>query len=171
MYYTSMATPVGTLMLVGDSTQLTQLLLPTQDGSPLPPPPGSQPDPGPFASAITQLEGYFAGDRTDFDLPLAPAGTPFQRQVWDALRTIPFGRTTSYGVIATMIGSPGSARAVGLANNRNPLPLVIPCHRVIGSTGALVGYGGGLACKRWLLDHEARVLAASGVVQDAATLW
>ena len=171
-YYTTLDTPIGPLRLVGDGARLTRLELPALDGSPhATPPPPARPDAAPFAAVIAQITSYFAGERMDFDLPLAPLGTPFQRQVWDALLTIPFGQTTSYGAIAVLIGSPGSARAVGLANNRNPLPLVIPCHRVVGSTGALVGYGGGLGCKRWLLEHEARVLAASGAAEATSTLW
>jgi len=101
-----------------------------------------------------QLEGYFQGQRQTFDVPLAAEGTPFQHQVWAALREIPFGETTSYGAIASALGKPTASRAVGMANGRNPLPIVVPCHRVIGANGQLTGYSGGLACKRWLLAHE-----------------
>ncbi len=114
-----------------------------------------------LADAARQLEEYFAGARTDFDLPLDAGGTSFQRRVWLALSTIPFGTTRSYGQIAEQIGSAGSARAVGMANGRNPISIVVPCHRVIGSTGALTGYGGGRACKQALLDLEARHTGAS----------
>lgn len=115
-------------------------------------------DPGPFAAAVEQLDDYFAGRRTDFSLPLNPAGTPFQREVWDALRAIPYGTTSSYGELATLIGRPQARRAVGLANGRNPIAIVIPCHRVIGADGSLTGYGGGLANKRLLLELEGALL-------------
>ena len=107
--------------------------------------------------AIAELTAYLAGERREFDLPLAPAGTAFQQSVWSALRTIPYGETASYGQIAARIGNPKSCRAVGMANNRNPLPIFIPCHRVIGADGSLIGYGGGLAVKQWLLELERRV--------------
>jgi methylated-DNA-[protein]-cysteine S-methyltransferase len=110
-----------------------------------------------FTEACGQLDEYFAGERTEFDLPLNPAGTPFQRRVWDALKTIPYGEIRSYGEIAEQIGRPGAARAVGLANGRNPISIVVPCHRVIGASGALTGYGGGLERKQYLLDLETRV--------------
>lgn len=101
------------------------------------------------------LDEYFAGRRTTFDLPLEPRGTDFQRSVWRALVDIPFGETTTYGMLARRIGKPDAVRAVGAANGANPLPIVVPCHRVIGSNGSLTGFGGGLLVKRWLLDHEA----------------
>ena len=103
-----------------------------------------------------QLAEYFAGDRQDFDLALAPVGTPFELAVWEALRRIPFGETRSYGEIAQEIGRPGAARAVGRANGANPIPIVVPCHRVIGSDGSLTGFGGGLAAKSRLLEIEGR---------------
>jgi len=106
-------------------------------------------------SAIGALEEYFAGTRRDFDdLELHPSGTPFQLRVWQALQTIPYGDTMSYGELAAAIDDPGAARAVGMANNRNPLMIIVPCHRVIGADGSLVGYGGGLPTKEWLLRHE-----------------
>jgi len=114
-------------------------------------------DPARLAEVQRQVTDYCEGRRTDFDLELAPEGPPFEMTVWQALRAIPFGTTTSYGAIARTIGQPGAARAVGAANNANPIALVIPCHRVIGADGQLVGYGGGLALKRKLLEHEARV--------------
>lgn len=110
-----------------------------------------------LAEVQHQVTEYAGGVRRDFDLPLAPEGPAFEMRVWQALRDIPFGTTTSYGAIARAIGQPGAARAVGAANNANPIALVIPCHRVIGADGQLVGYGGGLALKRALLEHEARV--------------
>jgi methylated-DNA-[protein]-cysteine S-methyltransferase len=111
----------------------------------------------PFTSAVEQLEQYFAGERVEFDLALDMHGTQFQRDVWDALLTIPYGETCSYGEIAKRIGRPDRARAVGAANGSNPVSIIVPCHRVIGSDGSLTGYGGGLPRKRWLLDHEAGV--------------
>ena len=113
----------------------------------------------PFKAAADQLGAYFAGALRRFTLPLALRGSPFQRRVWAALQDIPYGATESYGELAERIGSPGAARAVGLANGKNPIGIVIPCHRVVGSDGNLTGYGGGLDRKRQLLDHE---LAVSG---------
>jgi len=110
--------------------------------------------------AITQLREYFAGQRRAFDLALDPQGTEFQRQVWQALVAIPYGETTSYGELARRIGRPAAVRAVGAANGRNPLPIIVPCHRVIGSDGSLTGYAGGLAIKRALLDLERRGMHA-----------
>ncbi len=104
--------------------------------------------------AVTQLGEYFAGTRRDFDLPLDPAGTPFQQSAWMVLRTIPYGQTISYGQQARRLGDPNKARAVGAANGKNPLSIVVPCHRVIGSGGQLVGFAAGLDVKSWLLDHE-----------------
>ncbi len=104
--------------------------------------------------AAEQLREYLQGKRTVFDVPLAPEGTAFQKQVWEALTKIPYGKTSSYGKLAKDIGRPGAARAVGMANNRNPIPVIIPCHRVIGADGSLVGYGGGLPIKEKLLALE-----------------
>ncbi len=121
----------------------------------LPPlPSGSVPDRKPFTSVIDQLSEYFSGQRTKFEVPLAPVGTPFQLAVWEALRSIPYGTTTSYGQLARSVNSPGASRAVGAANGRNPISIIVPCHRVIGSSGDLTGYGGGLPRKRQLLDLE-----------------
>ena len=143
--------PIGPLLLTSDGRSLTRLLM------------SGEPDPGwsiePCAvldRAEQQLKEYFAGERTDFDLPLAPAGTPFQRSVWAALREIPYGRTWSYAQLATRVGNPRASRAVGLANGRNPISVIVPCHRVIGANGKLVGYGGGLDRKKVLLDLERR---------------
>lgn len=104
--------------------------------------------------AVRQLDEYFAGTRRDFDLPLDPAGTPFQQSAWMVLRTIPYGQTISYGQQASRLGDPNKARAVGAANGKNPLSIVVPCHRVIGSGGQLTGFAAGLDIKSWLLDHE-----------------
>lgn len=111
-----------------------------------------------LAAAREQLGAYFAGTRTTFDLPLAAAGTDFQKRVWAALRAIAFGETISYGELARRIGDPAASRAVGLANGRNPIPVIVPCHRVIGAKGELTGFGGGLERKRWLLQHEGALL-------------
>jgi methylated-DNA-[protein]-cysteine S-methyltransferase len=111
--------------------------------------------------ARAQLKAYFAGDLLRFTLPLAPEGTEFQRRVWTLLSEIPYGATTTYGELAKRIGDPKSVRAVGAANGRNPLAIVVPCHRVIGSDGSLVGFGGGLDRKKWLLDHERSVAACA----------
>lgn len=115
----------------------------------------AEPSPASEAAAA-QLREYLAGERTAFDLTLAAVGTPFQHRVWDALCQIPYGRTESYGQLAVRIGQPTASRAVGLANGRNPIAIVVPCHRVIGGSGTLTGYAGGLERKRWLLDHERR---------------
>jgi methylated-DNA-[protein]-cysteine S-methyltransferase len=160
MRYTISHTPIGNLALAGDDAGLRHLLFTAPGG--MPPgrfdagnvPPGWTLDPGFLPAARQQLAEYFAGARRVFDLPLAPAGTPFQQRVWRALLEIPYGRTVSYGELARAIGSPGAARAVGLANNRNPIAIVIPCHRVIGADGSLTGYGGGLHVKEHLLALE-----------------
>jgi methylated-DNA-[protein]-cysteine S-methyltransferase len=107
-----------------------------------------------FEEAITQLQEYFEGKRRNFDLTLAPIGTVFQKLVWQALNTIPYGKTKSYKEIAELIGLPKACRAVGLANSKNPLSIIVPCHRVIGSDGKLIGYSGGVKIKKWLLNHE-----------------
>ncbi len=118
------------------------------------------------ARVVNQLREYFAGRRRAFDLPLAPRGTPFQLRAWQALQDIPFGETRSYQQQAAAIGQPNAVRAIGGANGRNPLPIVVPCHRVIGKDGSLTGFGGGLDCKRRLLDHEAAVLAGAAGVRS-----
>lgn len=118
-------------------------------------------DAEPFKAAADQLDAYFAGELTTFDLPLAPRGSEFQQRVWGALQEIPYGATESYGELAERIGSPGAARAVGLANGKNPIGIVIPCHRVVGSNGSLTGYGGGIDRKRKLLDLERGVSGAA----------
>ncbi|HEX6202826.1 MAG TPA: methylated-DNA--[protein]-cysteine S-methyltransferase [Thermoanaerobaculia bacterium] len=117
-------------------------------------------DPARCRAVAAQLADYFAGRRRDFDLPLAPRGSAFQRAVWDELRRVPYGATVSYGELAARLGRPGASRAVGGANNRNPLPIVVPCHRVIGADGSLTGYGGGLDRKRALLALEGVPLPA-----------
>jgi methylated-DNA-[protein]-cysteine S-methyltransferase len=145
--------PLGPLLLAAEDGALTLLWM-----SPLPERKtgavGAR-DKSVLAVAREQLDAYFSGDLTTFDLPLAPRGTPFQQRVWEALVEIPFGETVSYGLLATRLGRPGAARAVGLANGSNPISIIIPCHRVVGSDGRLTGYGGGIDRKAWLLDHEA----------------
>lgn len=121
-----------------------------------------------IAAARSQLNEYFAGARRTFDLPLAAHGTPFQARVWTALRDIPFGAAVSYAELARRIGSPDAVRAVGAANGRNPLSIVVPCHRVIGADGSLTGFGGGIERKRWLLDHEG---AAYGRADETLSLF
>jgi methylated-DNA-[protein]-cysteine S-methyltransferase len=116
-------------------------------------------EPEVLRAALAQLREYFAGRRRQFDLPVDPAGTAFQRRVWDAITAIPFGETTAYGRVAVALGGPQLARAVGAAVGTNPIPIIIPCHRVIGADGSLTGYGGGLRMKVWLLRHEGVLLA------------
>jgi methylated-DNA-[protein]-cysteine S-methyltransferase len=152
--WTTTSSPVGDLVLTGDGRCLAELRLPDSDGLPAVPANGHHRDDDAFAAVRAQLSEYFEGARTSFDLPLAARGTSFQLQVWDALRLIPYGVTASYGEVAASIGRPGAARAVGLANGRNPIAIIVPCHRVIGADGSLVGYGGGLERKRYLLDLE-----------------
>ena len=152
-YWCHMDTPVGRLLLAGDAGALTRIHF--QSGpQPLQPAPDWQEDLRPFARVRTQLEEYFAGTRRNFTLPLAPAGTEFQQAVWQALRAIPYGQTVGYGELARRLGRANGARAVGLANGANPLPIIVPCHRVIGADGSLTGFGGGLPIKRALLALE-----------------
>jgi methylated-DNA-[protein]-cysteine S-methyltransferase len=151
--WTETTTPVGPMMVIGDEEAVHFVHLPDSyvraafDGD-------RAGLPAAVAAAVEQIEAYFAGALTDFSLPLDPTGTDFQRRVWLALADIPYGATESYGQLASRVGNPKACRAVGLANGRNPIPLVLPCHRVIGSNGSLTGYGGGLALKQRLLDHE-----------------
>ena len=148
---TTIDSPVGPLLLTSNGTALTRLLFD------VPPDPTWSTEPTPvLEDAVRQLEEYFAGERRDFDLPLEPAGTPFQLTVWAALRDIPYAETINYGQLADRVGNPNASRAVGLANGRNPISIVVPCHRVIGANGSLTGYGGGLDRKRTLLELERR---------------
>jgi methylated-DNA-[protein]-cysteine S-methyltransferase len=141
--------PVGPLQLYATADRLVGLCLPDR-----PAPAGIERRTELLVRAAAQLAEYFAGERRVFDLPLAPAGTAFQVQVWRALERIPFGATCSYGELARSIGRPSASRAVGAANGSNPIAIILPCHRVIGANGGLTGYGGGLDMKRWLLAHE-----------------
>jgi methylated-DNA-[protein]-cysteine S-methyltransferase len=147
--YHTIDSPIGELLLAGDGRALTGVHMNGVPGS------GWKRDPRALSEPTAQLEAYFAGELREFDLPLAPQGTPFQQEVWSALREIPYGGTISYAELAAAVGRPHAARAVGAAGGRNPIAVVIPCHRVIGASGALTGYGGGLGRKRLLLDLEA----------------
>lgn len=155
--HTIVDSPVGPLTLVAVGGVLVGLYMDEQRHLPASEMFGV-PDPSPFTEACRQLREYFNGERTEFDLPLALDGTAFQQQVWAGLREIPFGATLSYGQLADRIGRPTAVRAVGLANGRNPIGIVVPCHRVVGSDGGLTGYGGGVERKQYLLAHERRVL-------------
>jgi len=155
MKYAQVETPIGTLTVVAADTGIRRIVW---DGE-TPPDGAVEGTSDILDAAVCQIREYFAGARTTFDLPLALVGTPFQQKVWLELGSIPFGSTISYGEQARRVGRPQAARAVGAANGRNPVPVVLPCHRVIGSSGALTGFGGGLDTKRTLLDHEAAVLA------------
>jgi methylated-DNA-[protein]-cysteine S-methyltransferase len=155
--YTQIESPVGPLLLVADEAGLRQILFVNGRHSARPDPAWKQ-DAAPLHTTISQLRSYFASEREDFDLPLAPEGTPFQLEVWRRLSEIPYGETISYGELARRIGNPQASRAVGLANGSNPIPIVIPCHRVIGSNGKLTGYGGGLPIKEKLLALEKKQL-------------
>ena len=154
-YWTMIDSPLGPLLLTADDRGISGVIMDADIDEQIEPSVGWVEDPAHFEEARHQLGEYFAGQRTEFDLPLSPTGTPFQREVWAALQTIPYGQVRSYGEIAAQIGRPGASRAVGLANGRNPIAVIVPCHRVIGASGALTGYGGGLHRKRLLLDLEA----------------
>jgi methylated-DNA-[protein]-cysteine S-methyltransferase len=154
VWFDDFSTPIGKLVVAADEQGLRYILF---DRNRHPLPAGRNTwlrSPPRIAHARRQLEEYFAGERREFELALSPVGTPFQRLVWDALAIIPYGETWSYGRLAKHIGEPGSARAVGAANGRNPVPIVLPCHRVIGADGSLTGFGGGLDKKEKLLRLE-----------------
>jgi methylated-DNA-[protein]-cysteine S-methyltransferase len=153
MNYAAVDSPIGPLLAASDGTGLRTILF-AVDGRPASPGPGWCEDRAHLAPVLEQLEAYFAGSLEEFDLELSPRGTDFQLLVWRELLTIGYGETMSYSELARLIGRPRAVRAVGAANGANPLPIVIPCHRVIGASGSLVGYGGGLEVKRWLLDLE-----------------
>jgi methylated-DNA-[protein]-cysteine S-methyltransferase len=155
--YMQIESPIGPLLLAADDAGLREILF-VHGRHSAKPDPSWQENPAPLKKTIDQLYSYFAGELEAFDLPLAPKGTPFQQSVWRNLCDIPFGKTISYGELALRIGNPKASRAVGLANGSNPIPIIIPCHRVIGSTGKLTGYGGGLPIKEKLLALERRQL-------------
>ena len=159
MHRTTIDSPIGTITLVADDDALVEVHLPDEKSP-------SATDRRGHGAVGPQRAGarprrscseYFAGERAEFDVPLAPHGTTFQLAAWQALRTIPYGETVSYGEQARRLGDRNLARAVGAANGRNPLPIVVPCHRVVGANGHLTGFGGGIECKAWLLDHERAV--------------
>jgi methylated-DNA-[protein]-cysteine S-methyltransferase len=160
-------TPIGPLTLVATDEGLHEIHFPGRRGKTGGRSPDGQRTASPdrpthavLAATVDQLEEYFAGQRQVFDLPLAPAGTPFQLTAWRALCAIPYADTVSYGEQARRLGGADKSRAVGAANGQNPIPIVIPCHRVVGADGKLVGFGGGLETKAWLLDHERRTAGA-----------
>ncbi|MGO9328373.1 MAG: methylated-DNA--[protein]-cysteine S-methyltransferase [Steroidobacteraceae bacterium] len=159
-YFAFVNSPIGRLLLTSNGEALTGLYMDVpgrdaerhveravEDGR-------EDPNAAPLPEAARHLEEYFAGTRREFELPLAPRGTPFQERVWQALTEIPYGVTWSYGQLAKRIGNPKASRAVGLANGSNPISILVPCHRVIGADGSLTGYGGGMERKQWLLAHE-----------------
>ena len=156
VHYRVIDSPIGPLTLAGDGSTLMHLRMADQS---------HEPDrsawhpagPDAFADVAEQLDAYFAGSLTEFDVDLELAGTEFQRRVWAALQTIPYGETRSYGEIAEQIGSPSASRAVGLANGRNPISIIVPCHRVVGAAGSMTGYAGGIDRKRMLLSLESKV--------------
>jgi len=159
-FYTQIESPVGPLLLAADDAGLRQILF-VEGRHPAQPESSWKQNRPAFSETIRQLRAYFAGELENFDLQLAPEGTPFQLGVWRRLCDIPYGKTISYGELAGQIGNPKASRAVGLANGSNPIPIVIPCHRVIGSNGKLTGYGGGLPIKEKLLAlerHQLRLL-------------
>ncbi|AZL16081.1 methylated-DNA--[protein]-cysteine S-methyltransferase [Rickettsiales endosymbiont of Stachyamoeba lipophora] len=158
--YTTMSSPLGEIVLTSNGEAITGLYTPehhyyiqAQKETH---------DPKPFQQGIKQLNEYFAGKRNKFDLPLAPVGTEFQKRVWKALNDIGYGETKSYGEIAKSLNHPNASRAVGMANSKNPICIIIPCHRVIGMNGKLTGYAGGIQAKEWLLNHEATVGSTKG---------
>jgi len=174
LHATTMPSPIGELTIVADDHAIVAIRWDTESDERQPDAHNpvdawigrrgvdvsESPDHPVLAAAVAQLTEYFAGDRLAFDLPLAPVGTEFQQAAWQALRGIPFGETVSYGEQAAAMGDKRKARAVGAANGRNPIPIVVPCHRVVGSNGHLTGFAGGIEVKAWLLDHELRVRAS-----------
>ncbi|HEV8263788.1 MAG TPA: methylated-DNA--[protein]-cysteine S-methyltransferase [Gemmatimonadales bacterium] len=153
--YTRLPTPIGELLLTASASALTGVYFPPFEARA----DWSQDDNEPvLVRTRRQLTEYFAGTRTSFDLRLEAAGSAFERRVWDALRKIPYGATTSYSELARRLGDVKATRAVGAANGKNPIPIIVPCHRVVGARGELTGFGGGLDRKRWLLEHEGALM-------------
>lgn len=155
LVFRTIDSPLGALRLVGSDAGLRAVLWPNEREGRVAfdeePTPGAHPI---LDRAATQLDEYITGDRTDFDVALDPVGTDFQRSVWAALQAIPYGETRSYGDLAADLDRPGAARAVGAATGRNPISIIIPCHRLVGASGSLTGFAGGIESKRWLIDHE-----------------
>jgi methylated-DNA-[protein]-cysteine S-methyltransferase len=164
LHYRTVDSPVGPLTLAGRDGRLRHLRMLDQTYEPSRE--GWKPDDSAFIDAVAQLEAYFAGDLIEFELELELVGTDFQRRVWAALLTIPYGETRSYGEIALQIGSPGASRAVGLANGHNPVGIIVPCHRVIGANGSLTGYGGGIHRKKSLLEMERNRMTPAATLFD-----
>lgn len=167
--FTRLVTPVGELVITASDTALTGVYFSTSRRGPAPThqagwveSSGAGPEGELLARACRQLEEYFARTRTSFDLPLEALGSAFEHRVWNALCEIPYGATLSYGALAKRLGDPRITRAVGAATAKNPIPIIVPCHRVVGAKGELTGFGGGVHCKRWLLEHEGAVLALGG---------
>lgn len=155
IYFTFYQSPIQSLRLVSDGRSLIGLYMMSEKHHLIPQSDWLEDESvEPFPETKQQLTAYFAGRLTNFDLPLQMQGTIFQQRVWEALKTIPYGKTISYGELAKQIGEPNASRAVGLANGRNPVSIIVPCHRVIGANGKLTGYGGGIKRKEWLLNHE-----------------
>ncbi|WP_246281498.1 methylated-DNA--[protein]-cysteine S-methyltransferase [Fodinicola acaciae] len=153
MGWTTVASPIGAVGLIADETAVRGASFGGRIPAGLPKIGGQ----ALLERAVGQLNAYFAGELTEFDLPLAMAGSEFELKVWDVLKRVPYGETVTYGWVAAQAGDPLAARAVGTACNHNPIPIIVPCHRVVGANKTLVGFGGGLPRKRWLLEHEARV--------------
>jgi methylated-DNA-[protein]-cysteine S-methyltransferase len=158
VFYSTFESPVGPLLLAGDSDALRLVSFESSKHA-APPQADWKQDNAPFAEVIRQLQAYFRGELRQFDVPLALEGTEFQLNVWNALRGIPYGETISYLQLAERIGNPRAVRAVGLANGGNPIPIIVPCHRVIGSDGSLTGFGGGISTKKKLLELESKQLS------------
>lgn len=164
MNYAYLDTPIGTLLIAGNAAAVHRITFPRHGRAAKPEPGWQESQGGPVGETARQLREYFAGTRAEFDLPLAAAGTPFQRTVWRQLQQIPYGETISYGELARRVGNPKASRAVGSANGANPLPIVIPCHRVIAGNGTLGGFGGGLPTKQALLALESRTSVSDWAV-------
>lgn len=164
-------TPIGSIVVLASERGVRAVLWPGEDTDRVRVDAADAPAPASAAHvldlAVCQLGEYFAGTRTEFDLPLDPIGTPFQLAAWEALRTIPYGRTISYGEQARRLGDARKARSIGAANGRNPISIIVPCHRVVGADGSLTGFAGGLEVKAWLLDHERGSLFHDGAPQPA----
>lgn len=155
-FYSHVDGPLGRMIVEGDGEFVTGLFMPAHKGW-RGPDAGSREEDGPFAAVREQLAEYFAGERREFDVPVKLAGTPFQRRVWRELGRIPFGTTITYAELGRRVGQPTASRAVGNANGRNPISILVPCHRVVGTAGKLTGYAGGVERKRWLLEWEREV--------------
>jgi len=162
--YAYFETAIGTLLIAGDADAVLRIAFPRRGNAVKPEPGWQESSRGPVGQAVQQLREYFAGKRRGFDLPLAPKGTQFQRSVWRQLQGIPYGETISYGELARRVGNPKASRAVGSANGANPLPIVIPCHRVIAGDGTLGGFGGGLPTKQTLLKLERQASVSNRAV-------